>query len=107
MSDLDFAFWGTSTSVLFDKTGVTVGAGTYQPDTPTTSQQAIAAATLVFGESYMRTGADEGAETATGGNGVDRARRDQRERLASTWQVATGQDPARRRRGLLTAPRRS
>lgn len=94
VSDLDFAFWGASTNVLFDKTGVTVGAGTYQPDTPTSAQQAITAATLVFGESYMRTGADEGAETATGGNGST-GHDETSERLASTWQVAAVQDPAR------------
>lgn len=91
--DLDYAYWGTGTNYQIDKTGKIVGESTYLADTPVASQQAITASTLVFGQAYMRLSADEGAETATGGNGA--AGHDETsERLASTWQVAAAQDPA-------------
>ena len=94
VQDLDFAFWGASTSVLFDKTGVTVGTGTYQADTAVASQQAISAATLTLGQSYMRDDAGEGTEKTSGGNGLT-GHDETSENLGTTWGVAPVQAPAR------------
>ncbi|MFH2051062.1 MAG: FlgD immunoglobulin-like domain containing protein [bacterium] len=95
VTDLDFAFWGSSASYSsqFDKTGVTVGGSTYVADTPVPGQQAITATTLITGQSYMRHSADEGAETVAGGNGVT-GHDETSEDLGTTWQLAASRDPA-------------
>ncbi len=93
VQDVDFAFWGSgSTASQFDKTGVTVGTGTYAADTPVADQQTIASATLNPGQSYMRKSADEGTETASGGNGIT-GHDETSEPLGTTWEI-TSQDPA-------------
>jgi hypothetical protein len=60
VQDLDYVTWGTSTSIRVDKTGRTVGASTYLPDTAVASQIAVAAAGPTFGHAFRRTGTDEG-----------------------------------------------
>ncbi len=93
VQDVDFAFWGGgSTGSQFDKTGVTVGSGTYLPDTPVAEQQTIDTATLNPGQSYMRKSADEGTEAASGGNGIT-GHDETSEPLGATWEITT-QDPA-------------
>ncbi len=92
VTDVDFAFWGTSTSILFDKSGVTVGAGTYLNDTATASQEAISASEQNFGQAYARLSADEGTETLTGGNGVG-GHDETSENLGTTWEIALAQTP--------------
>ena len=79
VTDIDVFTWGTGTTYLFSKTGISMDGPdadtaptAYQADTPTGSQQLFAAA-HAFGESYQRTVADagtEGTEVKTGGNGT-------------------------------------
>ena len=92
VQDLDFAFWGTSTTILFDKTGVTIGSGTYQADTPVSSQDRISSLALFFGQSYMRHSADEGTEIDMGGNGIS-GHDETSENLGTTWEVAAAANP--------------
>ncbi len=93
VQDVDFAFWGSSsTASQFDKTGVTVGSSTYQPDTPIANQETISAATLSSGEAYRRISADEGAETSTGGNGIT-GHNETSEPLGSTWNTTDQEAP--------------
>ena len=92
VADLDFMSWGTSTDVRFDKTGVTVGAGTYLADTAVASQVPVSTAQQNFGQAYARLSADEGTETATGGNGLT-GHDETSENLGTTWQIATAQTP--------------
>ncbi len=92
VADVDFVFWGTNTNGLFDKAGVTVGAGTYLADTAVASQVAISPSEQNFGQAYARLTADEGTETTTGGNGVS-GHDETSENLGTTWQIATTQNP--------------
>ncbi len=92
VSDIDFVFWGSSTSVLFDKTGVTVGGGTYLNDTAVGSQVPVSVSEQNFGQAYARLSADEGTETLTGGNGVG-GHDETSENLGTTWAIATSQGP--------------
>ncbi|MBK7045258.1 MAG: lamin tail domain-containing protein [bacterium] len=89
VQDVDYARWGTSTSVIVNKTGVTVGASTYLPDSA--SQQTITA-TSSFGTAYMRASADEGTEATTGGNGLT-GHNETSENFTATF-AALAQDPA-------------
>ncbi|MFT7699856.1 MAG: hypothetical protein ACI8S7_001689 [Candidatus Krumholzibacteriia bacterium] len=98
VQDLDFAFWGASAAVLFDKTGVTVGAGTYLADTATGSQETISTTVQNFGQSYVRLSADEGTEAAAGGNGIrglgETSGHDETsENSGTTWETAASQSP--------------
>ncbi|MFH2052077.1 MAG: hypothetical protein ABIK96_06380 [bacterium] len=95
VTDLDFAFWGSSGSFSsqFNKDGVVVGVSTYNADTPPAGQQTITTTTLIAGQSYMRLGADEGTETGSGGNGFG-GDDETSENLGTTWQPAANQDPA-------------
>ena len=93
VQDVDFAFWGAgSTASQFDKTDVTIGSSTYAADTAVPDQQTIASATLNPGQSYMRKSADEGAEIASGGNGIT-GHDETSEPLGTTWEITT-QGPA-------------
>lgn len=93
VQDVDFARWGaaTTTNILFDKTGVTVGASTYLADTPVAGQQTISPTMLAFGNSYARLSADEGTEVTTGGNGLT-GHNETSENFPATWQT-TAQNP--------------
>lgn len=104
VTDLDFAFWGSSASYSsqFNKDGVVVGTSTYNADTAPSGQQAITTATLVAGQSYMRNSADEGTETGSGGNGFD-GDDETSENLGTTWQPAAAQDPARQPESFLAS----
>lgn len=108
VQDLDYAFWGTVTSVRVDKTGLTVdgpdaGAetSTYLADTAPPSQQAIAAAAHAYDGSFRRNDAAESGETATGGNGAT-GHDEMGERLATSWASLADQQPPAA--GVLTAP---
>jgi hypothetical protein len=92
VQDLDYVTWGTSTSIRVDKTGRTVGASTYLPDTAVASQIAVAAAGPTFGHAFRRTGADEGAEVPTGGNGLT-GHDETSENLNVTWVDVIGSTP--------------
>ncbi len=67
--DLDYVIWGSNTGMGMDKTGVTVGSSTFLADTAT-SAQAASASPSGSGQSLERCDTSEGAETATGGNGL-------------------------------------
>ncbi|MHB8077832.1 MAG: hypothetical protein ACYDIE_01075 [Candidatus Krumholzibacteriia bacterium] len=93
VTDIDVFAWGTGTSFLFDKTGVSMDgpdAGTtptaYKPDTPVASQQLF---TTVhgYGESYQRIDPNEGTEIKTGGNGT-LGHNETSENLLSTFHIA-------------------
>ncbi len=92
VADLDIMFWGTSADVLFDKSGVTVGASTYLDDTAPASQQPVATTEQNFGQAYARLSADEGTEAISGGNGLT-GHDETSENLGTTWQIAATQNP--------------
>lgn len=92
VQDVDYMRWGTVASVIVDKTGVSVGAGTYLADTAATSQQTVSASVLAFGAAYARWGADEGAESPTNGNGLT-GHNETSENFAATWHVVAQQPP--------------
>jgi hypothetical protein len=105
VQDIDFMRWGaqTTTNILFDKTGVTVGAGTYLADTPVASQQTVSATTLSFGNAYARRNVDEGTETTSGGNGLT-GHNETSENLAATWQTTAQTPPLAPVAPFATAP---
>lgn len=86
VEDLDYATWGTNTAVRMDKTGVTIGSGTYAADTVVGSQDPIDTTGHNFGESFKRVSADEGTETAAAGNGTT-GHDESSENLGTTWAV--------------------
>ncbi|MDX2473126.1 MAG: FG-GAP-like repeat-containing protein [Candidatus Krumholzibacteria bacterium] len=92
VADLDFMFWGTSTSVLFDKSGVTAGASTYLDDFDPASQQPVSVSEQNFGQAYARLNAGEGTESLAGGNGLT-GHDETSENLGATWQIASTQNP--------------
>ena len=91
VQDVDYLRWGTTTTVIVDKTGVTIGSSTYLPDTAPGSQQTVSASTLAFGNAYARLSADEGAEPAVAGNGLT-GHNETGEPFAATWNT-TAQNP--------------
>lgn len=105
VQDVDFVRWGVAatTSILFDKTGVTVGASTYAADTPVASQQTVSATTLAFGSAYARRNVDEGTETTTGGNGLT-GHNETSENFPATWQTTTQTPPLAPVTPFVTAP---
>jgi hypothetical protein len=81
VTDVDVFRWGTSTSAVFSKTGVSIDgpdadatASSYLPETATGSQRPNTGTTGFAGaipETYQRTPeVGEGSETASGSNGV-------------------------------------
>ena len=94
VQDVDFVRWGVAatTSILFDKTGVTVGSSTYAADTPVASQQTVSATTLAFGSAYARNNADEGAESTAGGNGLT-GHNETSENFPVTWHTVAQAPP--------------
>ena len=68
VSDLDYLLWGNTNNAA-DKTGITVGNGTYLADT-LASSQAFAPSETTGGETLHRCDTAEDTETQTGGNGT-------------------------------------
>ncbi len=85
VQDLDYVIWGTNTGVRIDKSGVTIGSGTYVNDTLVIAQDEVAAAGPGFRHAFRRVSADEGTETTTGGNGIG-GNDETSENLDITWQ---------------------
>jgi lamin tail-like protein len=69
VTDIDYVLYG-STQNAADKSGITVGASTYLPDTPVAGQ-APGSAPDASGESLHRCDTAESSETLMGGNGVN------------------------------------
>lgn len=84
VQDIDYLLWGTLDGPRFDKTGVTIGSGTYAADTAVDGQESAASAGPGFRHALRRISADEGTETLTGGNGVG-GHDETSENLATTW----------------------
>ncbi|MEN8006069.1 MAG: lamin tail domain-containing protein [Candidatus Krumholzibacteriota bacterium] len=74
VTDIDVFAWkdpsSTTTSIFFNKTGVTVGSHSYLPENGTNVNDAFGTQNE-FGNSYHRTDPTEGDQTPTGSNGVD------------------------------------
>ncbi|MEM1182319.1 MAG: lamin tail domain-containing protein [Acidobacteriota bacterium] len=92
VTDLDYVLWGDGAEAV-DKTGVSIDgpdgdmtATTYQNDTATGSQDVVSASAHSDGEAYRRIDLDEGAETASGSNGVD-GNDETSEDLSNTWDI--------------------
>jgi hypothetical protein len=99
VQDVDYIIWGTFSSVRVNKNGVAIDGpdpgtdpSTYLPDTPVGSQVPIATAAHRPGGSFRRNSADEGSETASGGNGIT-LHDETSEPLSTTWFSANDQDP--------------
>jgi len=92
VQDLDYLMWGTDYSVRINKSGVTVGGEAYLPDTAVASQEKAAFAGPYYGEALRRVDADEGAELASGGNGIN-GHNETSENLATTFPLVDNQEP--------------
>ncbi len=68
VTDIDYLVWGNTTNAT-DKTGVTVGSGTYLADTAAASQ-GFAPSEETNGETLHRCDTAEASETQSGGNGT-------------------------------------
>ncbi|PID81087.1 hypothetical protein CSB20_04150, partial [bacterium DOLZORAL124_64_63] len=84
VQDLDYIAWGDYAASLVDKSGVTIGTGTYLNDTPTADQDV--AAVPNFRRALRRVSLDEGTEALTGGNGVT-GHDETSENMGTTWSV--------------------
>ncbi len=103
VQDLDYVMWGTDNNVRIDKTGVTIGAGTYLADTAVGTQEAAAATGPAVGSALRRVSTDEGTETLTGGNGIG-GHDETSENLATTFPTAAGNEPPAANPAYPTAP---
>jgi hypothetical protein len=92
VQDLDYLIWGADNNVRIDKSGVSIGGGTYLADTPVASQEAAAATGPTFGSALRRVSTDEGTETLTGGNGIN-GHDETSENLATTFPAVVGHEP--------------
>ncbi|MEA2077463.1 MAG: lamin tail domain-containing protein, partial [Candidatus Marinimicrobia bacterium] len=81
VQDVDYLLWGNN-SYAIDKSGV----GTYLDDTPVTNQ--VFMAVHIDGEKLIRVSETEGAETTTGGNGIN-GHDETSENLNATWNVVS------------------
>jgi hypothetical protein len=90
VEDVDYFCWGSSTSYFVDKTGETVGAGTYLSDTAVASQ--VPGPAPAVGQSVARVVYSEGTQTASGGNGITGAD-ETSEYFPVTWVIATTRTP--------------
>ncbi len=92
VTDVDFFGFGPSATgtypVGFKKTGVTIGASSYQPDTDPANQRWHETVVEDGVQSYQRNDLTEGDQTASGGNGVD-GRDETSEDMATTFEIAT------------------
>jgi M6 family metalloprotease-like protein len=91
VTDIDFFVFGASQEgsyrVSFDKTGVSVGASTYLPDTAVLDQDWFLELDA-SGDSYCRADLLEGTQPSAGGNGVD-GRDETGENLSATFWYST------------------
>lgn len=93
VEDLDYFHWGTNDAFRVDKTGVTVGTGSYLPDTGAAAQQARRVTDSAGDDfSFGRTGDDEGTEV-TPGNGAT-GHDETSEMLVDNWEVDAQSPPA-------------
>jgi hypothetical protein len=96
VTDIDVFHWkdpsASSSSFLFDKTGVTIGSHSYLPETPV-GEQTPFPQMASFGSSYQRLDMAEGNQVTTGGNGVQ-GRDETSEDLPNTFALLPA-DPAR------------
>ncbi|MCK9995564.1 MAG: lamin tail domain-containing protein [Candidatus Krumholzibacteria bacterium] len=92
VQDLDYVMWGADNNVRIDKTGISIGGGSYKADTAVASQEAAAATGPVAGSSLRRINTDEGTETLTGGNGIG-GHDETSENLATTFPEVVGHEP--------------
>ena len=92
VQDLDYLMWGSNTAARIDKSGTTIGGGTYLADTPVASQEAAASAGPTFGSVLRRVDGDEGTEVITGGNGIG-GHNETSENLATTFITVVGHEP--------------
>ncbi|MGJ8664068.1 MAG: endonuclease [Marinicella sp.] len=69
VADIDYVVWGDQAEAV-DKTGVTIGGGTYANDTAIGSQEVIENGAHAFGSSFQRSDLTEGTETTINGNGI-------------------------------------
>jgi cysteine-rich repeat protein len=68
VADYDYFLWGNTTHAM-DKSGITVGSGTYLGETADASQIPITPS-HGYGESYQRCDSAESTETKAGSNGI-------------------------------------
>ena len=94
VEDLDYFGWTTNANRAYfvDKSGYSFGGATYLDDTPIADQTPLTTA-AGDGRAYARGSADEGAETATGGNGAT-GHDETSENFPTTWSVVQPQAPA-------------
>ncbi len=83
VTDIDYLVWGDKNEAV-DKSGVVIGSGTYQNDTPIADQEAVAEDGHANESSWQRADLTEGTQTTTGGNGVD-GRDETSENVSVTW----------------------
>jgi len=90
VQDIDYALWGDAVEAV-DKTGVSIDGpdpdavtSSYLNDTAIVSQDVIALGGHAFGDSFQRVDFAEGAETQTGGNGLQGSD-ETSEDLSVTW----------------------
>jgi len=94
VTDIDYAVWGDKAEAV-DKTGVAVdgpdgdsATTAYQNDTAIATQDVVSLGGHSSGESFGRVDLTEGAETTTGGNGVN-GNDETSENLSVTWAFST------------------
>ncbi len=103
VTDIDYVVWGTSSSVLVDKTGFSIDGPdadttptTYLADTPGGSQKPIPGADAsnghIFGNAFRRENFSEGTQKTTGGNGVG-GRDETSENMDATWSSTNPASP--------------
>jgi hypothetical protein len=92
VQDIDYAVWGDKAEAV-DKTGVSIDGPDadadvtmYGPDTAITSQDVISTGSHASGNSFQRIDFAEGAETQSGGNGIQGSD-ETSENLSVTWQL--------------------
>ena len=90
VQDIDYALWGDAAEAV-DKTGVSVDgpdgdavASFYEADTAISSQDVISNGSHASGESFQRIDFAEGAETQSGGNGINGSD-ETSEDVSETW----------------------
>jgi len=95
VQDLDYIIWGSDNNVRIDKSGVSIGGGTYLADRPVGDQEAAAATGPDFGSALRRISSDEGTEITSGGNGIGGVNGDNEtsENLATTFPAVVGHEP--------------
>ncbi len=99
VTDVDYVVWGGPVAAM-DKSGVTVGGSTYQPETPVAMQSAASAPPA--NQALVRCLYGEGLELDFGGNGFAGAD-ETSEDHANTWRIAPPSPGASNRCPTLAA----